>query len=110
MNALTYGDYFWIAIFTIGLYYGIKIVWIIIAFIIGITLKGKKDTEQRLSVYDLLEASHSEQVYMCQIKAELERDIEQGLIISYTIGEDFIVYRLKGGQKRLIDLSRYFVE
>lgn len=42
MNALNYGDYFWIAIFTIGIYYGIKIVWIIVALIIGIYLKSKE--------------------------------------------------------------------
>lgn len=42
MNTLTYYDYFGIAIFTIGLYYGIKIVGVIVALIIGIYLKSKE--------------------------------------------------------------------
>lgn len=48
---------------------------------------------------------------MSEVKKELQQDIEQGVITSYTIVEqDFIVYKLRDGQKCLIDLSRYDIE
>lgn len=110
MNALTYGDYFGIAIFTIGLYLVGQVIYAFIAVIIGVLLKGKKDPPQLPSVYYLLESSYNQEVTMSEVEKELQLDIEQGLITSYTIGEGFIVYSLRDGQKRLIDLSRYDVE
>ena len=110
MNALTYLDYLWIALFTIGLYFIGKIVYTIAALIIGVCLKGKNDTPLPINTFDLLETSHSFEVTMCEVEKALREDIEQDLIASYTIGDDFIVYRQKGGRKVLIDLSRYNVE
>ena len=110
MNALTYLDYFWIALFTIGLYNGAKIVWVIIESKIDNYLRKQRYAPRPINTFDLLESSHSFEVTMCEVEKALKDDIEQGLIIDYTIGDDFIVYKQKDGQKRLIDLSRYNVE
>lgn len=110
MSALTYGDYLGIALFTIGLYFMGQIVYEILAVIIRVYLNDKKDTPQLPSVFYLLESSYSYEVTMSEVEKALQDDVEQGLITSCTIGEDFIVYRQKGGRKVLIDLSRYNVE
>lgn len=110
MSALTYWDYLGIALFVIVFYYVVKLVDELITSIICSYINNKKTPTQIPSVYDLLESSHSHEVTMSEVKKELQTDIEQGVIISYTIGEDFIVYRQKGGRKVLIDLSRYNVE
>ena len=109
MNALTYGDYLGIALFTIGLYFMGQIVYEILAVIIRVYLNRKKAPPIPINTFDLLETSHRYEVVMCEVEKALQEDIEQGVITSYTIGKDFIVYIQKGGQKRLIDLSRYNV-
>ena len=87
------------------------VFFVLLAIVSKITSKYiKNDTPKLPGVYYLLESSHSYEVTMSEVEKELQTDIEQGVIISYTIGEDFIVYRQKDGQKRLIDLSRYNVE
>lgn len=110
MNALTYWDYLWIALFVIGLWYGAKIVWVLVGAMIDSYLKKKRFTPRPMNTLDLLETSHRFEVTMGEVEKALQDDVEQGLIISYTIGDDFIVYRQKGGRKVLIDLSRYNVE
>lgn len=110
MGALTYGDYLWIAFFVIGLWYGAKIVWVLVGAMIDSYLKKKRFTPRPMSTLDLLESSHRFEVTMGEVEKALQDDVEQGLIISYTIGDDFIVYRKNSGLKGLIDLSRYDVE
>ncbi|BDB64827.1 hypothetical protein T36_1284 [Helicobacter cinaedi] len=110
MNVLTYWDYLGIALFTIGLYYGAKIVWVIVGVTLDSYLKKKRFTPRPMNTLDLLESSYNKEVTMREVEKALQDDVEQGLITSYTIGEDFIVYRQKGGRKNLIDLSRYDVE
>lgn len=44
MNALTYWDYLGIAIFTIWLWYGAKIVWVIVGVTLDSYLKKKRFT------------------------------------------------------------------
>lgn len=110
MNALTYGDYLGIAIFTIGLWYGAKIVWVIVGVTLDSYLKKKRFTPRPMNTLDLLETSHRFEVTMVEVEKALKDDVEQGLIASYTIGDDFIVYRKKSGLKGLIDLSSYEVE
>lgn len=110
MSALTYWDYLGIALFVIVFYYVVKLLDELITSIICAYINDKKDTTQLPSVFYLLETSHSHEVTMGEVEKELQTDIEQGVITSYTIGDDFIVYSQKGGQKRLIDLSRYNVE
>lgn len=112
MNALTYHDYLGIAVFTIGLYLSGQIVCIVLKVITSkiISKYTKYDTAELPSVYYLLESSYSKEVTMSEVEKELQLDIERGVITSYTIGEDFIVYRQKGGRKNLIDLSKYDVE
>lgn len=110
MGALTYGDYLWIALFVIGLWYGAKIVWVLVGAMIDSYLKKKRFTPRPMNTLDLLESSHRFEVTMCEVEKALQEDIEQGVITSYTIGDDFIVYRKKSGLKGLIDLSRYDVE
>lgn len=57
----------------------------------------------------ILRSSYSKEVTMSEVEKELQQDIEQGVITSYTIVEqDFIVYKLRDGQ--IIDLSRYDIE
>lgn len=110
MSALTYGDYLGIALFTIGLYFMGQIVYEILAVIIRVYLNRKKDPPRPTNTFDLLETSYSHEVTMGEVEKALQADMEQGVITSYTIGKDFIVYRQKGGRKVLIDLSRYNVE
>lgn len=110
MSALTYGDYLWIALFVIGLWYGAKIVLVIVRVTLDSYLKKKRFAPRTMNTLDLLETSYRFEVTMGEVEKALQDDVEQGLIISYTIGDDFIVYRQKGGRKGLIDLSRYDVE
>ncbi len=110
MSALTYWDYLGIALFVIVFYYAVKLLDKLISSIICSYINGKKDTPQLPSVFYLLETSYSYEVAMSEVEKALQDDIEQGLIIDYTIGDGFIVYRQKGGRKILIDLSRYNVE
>ena len=111
MNALiTYYDYFWIALFTIGLYNGAKIVWLIIESKIDNYLRKKRYAPRLINTFDLLESSYTFGVTMGEVEKALQDDIKQGLIASYTIGDDFIVYREKSGLKGLIDLTKYDVE
>lgn len=110
MNALTYGDYLWIALFVICLWYGAKIVWVIVGAMIDSYLRKKRFTPRPMNTLDLLETSHRFEVTKGEVKKALQDDVEQGLIASYTLGDDFIVYRQKSGLKGLIDLSRYYVE
>ena len=59
MNALiTYWDYLWIALFTICIYNGVKIVWVIIESIIDEYLRKKRYTPIPINTFDLLETSH----------------------------------------------------
>lgn len=111
MNALiSYSDYLWIALFTIGLYNGAKIVWLIIESKIDNYLRKKRYAPRPINTYDLLESSHRFEVTKGEVKKALQDDVEQGLIMDYTIAADFIVYKQKDGRKELIDLSRYDVE
>lgn len=110
MSALTYWDYLWIALFVIGLWYGAKIVWVIVGVTLDSYLKKKRFTPRPMNTLDLLETSYRFEVTKAEVEKALQDDVEQGLIISYTIGDDFIVYRKKSGLKGLIDLSRYDVE
>lgn len=111
MNALTYGDYLGIALFTIGLYFMGQIVYEILAVIIRVYLNRKKAPPiPPINTFDLLETSYRFEVTRGEVEKALQDDVEQGLIASYTLGDDFIVYRQKGGRKGLIDLSRYDVE
>lgn len=110
MSALTYGDYLGIALFTIGLYFMGQIVYEILAVIIRVYLNRKKAPPRPINTFNLLETSHRFEVTRGEVEKALQDDVEQGLIASYTLGEDFIVYRQKGGRKGLIDLSRYDVE
>lgn len=111
MNALiTYWDYLWIALFTIGIYNGAKIVWVVIESMIDEYLRKKRYTPRPINTFNLLETSHRFEVTKAEVEKALQDDVEQGLIASYTLGDDFIVYRQKGGRKGLIDLSRYDVE
>ena len=110
MSALTYWDYLGIALFVIVFYYVVKLLDELITSIICSYINSKKDTPELPSVFYLLETSHRHEVTMCEVEKALQEDIEQGVITSYTIGDDFIVYRQKGGRKELIDLSRYDVE
>lgn len=110
MNALTYRDYLGIALFTIGLWYGAKIVWVIVSAIRDDYLKKKKFSIRPINTLNLLETSFKFEVTRLEVENALQKDVKQKLIKSYTIGDDFIVYRKKGGRKELIDLSRYNVE
>lgn len=110
MSALTYLDYLWIALFVIGLWYGDKIVWVLVCAMIDSYLKKKRFTPRPMNTLDLLESSHRFEVTIGEVEKDLQDDVEQGLIISYTIGDYFIVYRKKSGLKGPIDLSRYDVE
>lgn len=111
MNALiTYWDYLWIALFTICIYNGAKIVWVIVEVAIDSYLRKKRFTPRPINTFNLLETSHRFEVTKAEVEKALQDDVEQGLIASYTLGDDFIVYRQKGGYKNLIDLSRYDVE
>ena len=87
-----------------------QIVYEILAVIIRVYLNRKKDPPIPINTFDLLETSYRFEVTKSEVKKALQDDVEQGLIASYTIGEDFIVYRQKGGRKGLIDLSKYNVE
>ena len=109
MSALTYWDYLGIALFVIVFYFVVKILDELISSIICSYINDKKDTSQLPSVFYLLESSYSYEVTMSEVEKALQADMEQGVIISYTIGKDFIVYRQKDGRKVLIDLSRYNV-
>lgn len=109
MSALTYWDYLGIALFVIVFYFVVKILDELISSIICSYINDKKDTPQLQSVFYLLETSYSHEVTMWEVEKALQADMEQGVIISYTIGKDFIVYSQKGGRKVLIDLSRYNV-
>lgn len=110
MSALTYLDYLGIALFVIVFYYVVKLLDELITSFICSYINGKKDTPQLPSVFYLLESSYSHEVTMCEVEKALQDDVEQGLIASCTIGDDFIVYRKKDWRKVLIDLSRYNVE
>ena len=48
----------------------------------------------------MLETSYRFEVTKAEVEKALQDDVEQGLIASYTIGDDFIVYRQKGGRYR----------
>ncbi|WP_104743801.1 hypothetical protein [Helicobacter cinaedi] len=109
MNALTYGDYLGIALFTIGLYFMGQIVYEILAVIIRVYLNRKKAPPIPINTFDLLETSYSHKVTMWEVEKALQTDLQQDVLIDYTIGEDFIVYVQKGGRKGLIDLSKYYV-
>ena len=82
----------------------------IVGAILDSYLKKKRFTPRPINTLDLLETSHRFEVTKGEVEKALHDDVEQGLIASYTIGKDFIVYRQKGGSKGLIDLSRYNVE
>lgn len=110
MNALTFWDYLWIGLFTICLYNGAKIVWVIVGAMIDSYLRKKRFTPRPMNTFDLLETSYRFEVTKAEVEKALQDDVEQGLIASYTLGDDFIVYRQKGGRKGLIDLSGYDVE
>lgn len=110
MNALTYGDYLGIALFTIGLWYGAKIVWELVSEMIDSYLRKKRYAPSPMKTLNLLRTSHRFEVTKAEVEEALQDDVEQGLIASYTIGDDFIVYRHKSGNKKLIDLSKYDVE
>ena len=53
-----YSDYLWIALFTIGLYNGAKIVWLIIESKIDNYLRKKRYAPRPINTFDLLESSH----------------------------------------------------
>lgn len=111
MNALiTYWDYLWIALFTICIYNGAKIVWVIVSAIRDDYLKKKKFSIRPINTLNLLETSYKFEVTRVEVENALQKDVKQKLIKSYTLGDDFIVYSKKGGRKELIDLSRYNVE
>ena len=110
MNALTYGDYLGIALFTIGLWYGAKIVWELVGEMIDSYLRKKRYAPSPMKTLNLLRISHRFEVTKAKVEKALQDDVEQGLIASYTLGDDFIVCRHKSGNKRLIDLSKYDVE
>lgn len=105
MNALTWGDYFGIAIFTIGLFYLTQFVWLIFRAIFYSIKSEPIDTLERSSVHDLLESG--DEVTMKEIRRALDLDKEQGLIKSYVIGSGYITYEQYGGRKCLIELSHY---
>lgn len=110
MNALTYGDYLGIAIFTIGLWYGVKIVWELVGEMIDNYLRKKRYAPSPMKTLNLLRISYRFKVTKAEVEKALQDDIEQGVIASYTLGDDFIVCRHKSGNKKLIDLSKYDVE
>lgn len=108
MNALTYRDYLGIALFTIVLYIGAKIVWLIIESKID-NLRKKRHAQRPINTYNLLESSHKIRVTTMKVADALRKDIKQGLIADYMMAADFVVYRQKDGSKEIIDLSRYNV-
>ena len=82
MNALTYGDYLGIALFTIGLWYGAKIIWVIIELIIDEYLRKKRYAPSPMKTLNLLRISHRFEVTKAEVEKALQDDVEQGLIVS----------------------------
>lgn len=101
MNALTYSDYFGIALFTIGLYYFIKFMLFNINILIKI-IKNRyyiinDSVPKRSSVHDVLISKTGWNYSLLEWVLELEH--EQGLIKNYKISEkdDYLEYELYDG-------------
>lgn len=101
MNALTYTDYFGIALFTIGLYYFIKFMLFNINILIKI-IKNRyhniyNNIPKRSTVHNILIDETGWNYSLLERVLRLEQ--EQGLIKSYKISEkdEYLEYELYDG-------------
>lgn len=101
MNALTYGDYFGIALFTIGLYYFIKFMLFNINILIKI-IKNRyniiyDNIPKRSTVHNILIGETGWDYSLLEWILRLEQ--EQGLIKNYKISEkdEYLEYELYDG-------------